>query len=335
MPTIRDVAKAAGVSHTTVSLVMNNDPRVSAPTRAKVNAIIKALDFVPDATARKLASGRTGVVAAVIPELGSAFAMQALRGIEAGLVGSGMDLQIHSGQDIHPEGSLKSRRTVIADRIFASRKADAVILVTGHTGEAVRREGAAAKIPLIALEEADACDHAVVFDNEAAGRIGIEHLLSLGRKRLAVVIGDSRHMVTQIDRLRGIQAAYAAQGLKLAELDIYHVYQHHMEEGRALWDKIWAVRPAYDAIFCAAGDMVAMGLMAGADVHGVRMPEDIALVGLDDQEASAAVGLSSIEQPMRAMGRRASELALDSMAGKLKAPVRELFQPRLILRRTA
>jgi DNA-binding LacI/PurR family transcriptional regulator len=335
MPTIRDVAKAAGVSHTTVSLVMNGDPRVSAATRAKVQAMIVALDFVPDATARKLASGRTGVLAVVIPNLGSAFAVHALRGIEAGLVGSGLDLQIHSGQDLHPEGSLKSRRTVVAERIFASRKADAVILVTGHTGEAVRREGAAAKIPLIALEESDAYDHAVLFDNVAAGKLGMEHLLGQGRKRIAVVIGDARHMTTQTARLKGIRQALAARRKKLDEQDVYPVYLHHMDEGRQLWDRLRSVRPAYDAAFCAAGDLVAMGLMAGAGDQGIALPQELALLGMDDQEAAAAVGLSTIEQPIRAMGRRASELALDAMAGKLKQPVVELFKPRLILRRTA
>lgn len=335
MPTIRDVAKAAGVSHTTVSLVMNNDPRVSAPTRVKVNEAIAAMGFVPDATARKLASGRTGVVAVVIPQLGAAFSVQALRGIEAGLVGSGMDLQIHSGLDYHAEGSLKSRRTVVAEKIFASRKADAVILVTGHTGEAVRREGAAAKIPLIAVEEADACDHLVLFDNVAAGRLGIEHLLSLGRKRIAVVLGDSRHMSTQIARLKGVKEALAAKKIKFNEQDLFTVYQHHMEEGRQLWERIHSARPAYDAIFCGAGDMVALGLMAEANAKGVRFPDDMAILGLDDQEAAAAVGLSTIEQPMRAMGRRASELALDAMAGKLKDRVEERYQPRLVLRKTA
>lgn len=335
MPTIRDVAKAAGVSHTTVSLVMNKDPRVSEPTRVKVNAAIAAMGFVPDATARKLASGRTGVLAVVIPQLGSAFGVQALRGIEAGLVGSDLDLQIHSGLDYHPEGSLKSRRTVVAEKIFASRKADAVILVTGHTGETVRREGASAKIPLIAVEESEASDHSVLFDNIAAGRLGIEHLLSLGRKRIAIVLGDSRHMITQIHRLKGIKAALAEHKIKFNEQDLFTVYQHHMEEGRQLWERIRATRPAYDAIFCGAGDMVALGLMAEASAKGVRFPEDIALLGMDDQEAAAAVGLSTIEQPMRAMGRRASELALDALAGKLKEPVIERFQPRLVLRRTA
>jgi LacI family transcriptional regulator len=335
MPTIRDVAKAAGVSHTTVSLVMNDDPRVSAPTRAKVRAIIAALGYVPDATARKLASGRTGVLAVVIPNLGSSFAALALRGIEAGLVGSGLDLQIHSGQDIHPEGSLKSRRTLVAERIFASRKADAVILVTGHTGEVVRREGASAKIPLIALEESEGCDHAVLFDNVAAGRLGMGHLLSLGRQRIAVVIGDARNMATQRARLQGIREATAAKRLKLADQDLYPVYLHHMEEGRQLWDRLRSVRPAYDAIFCAAGDLVALGLMAGASAQGIALPQDLVLLGFDDQEAAAAVGLSTIEQPIRAMGRRASELALDAMAGKLKQATVETFQPRLILRRTA
>jgi DNA-binding LacI/PurR family transcriptional regulator len=335
MPTIRDVAKAAGVSHTTVSLVMNDDPRVSAPTRAKVRGVIASLGFVPDATARKLASGRTGVLAVVIPNLGSAFAAHALRGIEAGLVGSGLDLQIHSGQDIHPEGSVKSRRTLVAERIFASRKADAVILVTGHRGEAVRREGASIKIPLIALEESEAYDHAVLFDNVAAGRLGMDHLLGLGRKRIAVVIGDARNMATQSARLKGIREALGAAGLKLAERDLYTVYQHHLEEGRQLWDRLRSVRPAYDAIFCAAGDLVAMGLMAGASAQGLELSKDLVLLGFDDQEAAAAVGLSTVEQPIRAMGRRASELALDAMAGKLKQPVVETFQPHLILRRTA
>ena len=335
MPNIRDVAKFAGVSHTTVSLVMNNDPRVSEPTRIKVKAAIAAMDFVPNSMARKLASGRTGVMAVVIPQLGSAFSVQALRGIEAGLVGSGLDLQIHSGLDYNPEGSLKSRRTVVAERIFASRQADAVILVTGHTGEKVRREGTAAKIPLIAIEESEAVDHAVLFDNAAAGRLGIEYLLGIGRKRIAVVLGDSRHMSTQISRLKGIKDAFAQKKHKFTEQDLFTVYLHSLEEGRQLWDRIRGTRPAYDAIFCAAGDMVALGLMAEANVQGVRFPEDMALLGMDDQEAAAAVGLSTLEQPMRAMGRRAAELALDAMAGKLNQMVVERYQPRLILRKTA
>jgi len=335
MPNIRDVAKAAGVSHTTVSLVMNQDPRVSEPTRLKVQAAIAALGFVPNATARKLASGRTGVLAAVIPQLASAFSVQALRGIEAGLVGSGLDLQIHSGLDYHPEGSLKSRRTTVAEKIFASRQADAVILVTGHSGETVQRDAAARKIPLVAVEESEDFDHAVLYDNVAAGRLGIEHLLSLGRKRIAVVLGDSRHMTTQIQRLKGIKEAFAAKKIKFNEQDLFTVYQHHVEEGRQLWERIHSIRPSYDAIFCAAGDMVALGLMAEANAKGVRFPEDLALMGFDDHDAAAAVGLSTIEQPMRTMGRRAAELALDALAGKLKTPVTEIFKPRLVLRRSA
>jgi LacI family transcriptional regulator len=328
---VRDVAAAAAVSVGTVSNVLNRPDKVAPATAERVLAAIEHLGFVRNDAARQLRAGRSRSIGLVVLDIRNPFFTDIARGAEERAAEMGMTLLVGSSQE-DPD-----RESAYLD-LFLEQRVSGVLLSpvadTRNRLERLRSNG----VPVV-LVDRQSKDHtfsSVAVDDVVGGRLAVRHLIDVGRRRIAYVGGPAS--IRQVaDRLRGArQAVRRADGV---ELEVLHTDALTVLAGRAAGEQI-RERPAAerpDAIF-AANDLLAIGILQALMLPGgLRVPEDIALIGYDDIDFASAsvVPLSSIRQPAGVIGRRAVELLLDESFAEDEESFetdRVLFQPELVVR---
>ncbi|HEY5877300.1 MAG TPA: LacI family DNA-binding transcriptional regulator [Nakamurella sp.] len=312
---MKDVAILAGVSVGTVSNVLNRPEAVSEITRAKVQDAISKLGWIRNETARSLRAGRSHSIGLVVMDISNPFFTDMARGVEDVMTAAGYSVLLANSAE-------QSAREDLHLEQLGRQRVSGVVLAPVGAGIRTRileQFG----IPVVLADRAgnspDMCT--VSVDDFAGGRLAAAHLLEQGHSRLAFVGGNPR--IRQVhDRHDG-----AAREVMLAGPDasLHAIATEHLDitAGRDIAAGL-ARMPETDrptGVF-AANDLVAIGLLQGLMTRGIRVPDDIAIVGYDDIEfaAAAAVPLSSIRQPRVELGRRAAELLLaeideDSEAG--------------------
>lgn len=330
--TLHDVAKAAGVSHTTVSWSLRGDPRISPATRQKVAAAAAALGYVPNEAARCLACGRTMTVAVVSPSFSPAFESEILHGIENEVE----EAHAEYGLVQFSTGGSPERNRLIHDQLLRGNKADAVICLCDPPDAELRAAYAQARKPLVLFDEEIADASTVRGDSLAGARLATALLLEGGCRRPGIVSSrtdDDGRPSCDPGRWSAFYEVCRAAGLSG---DCVQVDSYHFEGGRSLAAEI--ARRGWDGAFCAAGDMVAIGLMAGCRELGIAIPGGLRLVGYDNLTVSAMVtpALTTIAQPLEAMGRAAVDLCFELMAdGWDGRPRHRAFAPSLVRRESA
>ncbi|TGY38600.1 LacI family transcriptional regulator [Microbacterium laevaniformans] len=324
---VKDVAAAAGVSVGTVSNVLNRPEKVAAETVTRVQSAIERLGFVRNDAARQLRVGRSRAIGLVVLDTANPFFAEVARGAEERAAAE--DLAVLLGNSDH----LRDREDAYLD-LFREQRVNGVLLTpTARDAWPIERLRAAG-IPVVLV---DAEDHerrvpSVAVDDVEGGFLAAAHLLALGRRRLAFVSGPA-HVRQVADRLAGARRALDA--VSDATLEIIDVDALTVLAGRRVGDALAARAPADrpDAVFCA-NDLLAVGLLQGAAIlGGIRVPEQLALIGYDDIDfaATAVVPLSSIRQPARSIGATAVELLLETLDDP--AATRAVrFRPELVVR---
>ncbi len=331
--TINDIAKQAGVSHTTVSWVIHDDPRISRETKDKVLAVIAELKYHPNLSARSLISGKSGVIAVVTSFFSTVFELEVMRGIEAGLDGK----TDAPGVQLYSTRGSRERKDAVLRSILYGHRADAVICLSLRPDEELTAEYNDGGVPLILIEDTARGAISVRTQNHLGARLAVDHLIARGRKKIALVsgtLGDthSDNGISPQERFSGYKESLALAGLPFLAEHVAEIRDYYQEEGRDALASLLAADPKIDGIFCSAGDLVALGIIIETRARGIRVPEDIAVVGFDDTFVAPLITppLTTIRQPLRIMGRTALELALESLA---KRPVENrLFMPELIIR---
>jgi len=305
---MKDVAALAGVSVGTVSNVLNSSARVSESTTKRVLAAIDQLGWVPNESARQLRTGYSQAIGLVVLDVANPFFADVVLGAENVLYGHGYSVYI-GNSDQQPE---REERLL---RQFEQQKVRGVLLASvGSAVEAaarLRRSG----IPVVMVDRArenDSC--AVGCDDVEGGRLAVSHLIDMGHRNIAFVGGPLS--LTQVrDRRIGAETALAELG-DAYQLLLMPTSAMASRPGVAAAAEIAALpkdqRPT--AVF-AANDLLAIGLLQGFVAAGLRVPDDIALIGYDDIEfaASSAVPLSSVHQPRTEIGERAATLLIDEI----------------------
>lgn len=323
---IKDVAAHAGVSVGTVSNVLNG--RATVPgTIDRVRAAIDALGYVRNDAARQLRAGRSRSIAMVVLDVGNPFFAAVARGAEARAAEDGYVVLLgSSGQDA-------ARETAYLDQFREQRVAGALITPTDADRRGAQRLQESG-IPVVLVDEPAGEDDvsSVWVDDVEGGYLAVSHLLSQGRRRIAVVAGPSATRQVA-DRLTG--ARRAVQEVPGATLEIIEADEMTVLAGRAVGEQLRGTPERPDAVF-ATNDLLAVGLLQALTLLGdVRVPEDIALIGYDDIDfaAAAVVPLSSIRQPATALGYTAVDLLLRQLDNELAPSEREVrFQPELVVR---
>lgn len=328
---VRDVASAAGVSVGTVSNVLNQPEKVSPATVARVQAAIARLGFVRNDAARQLRAGRSRSIGLVVPDAGNPFFADVARGAEARADDAMLAVLLgNSDEDPAREDDYLA--------LFREQRVNGVLITpaSDDIDKLVSMQAAGVPVVLVDHEVAGSTFCSVSVDDVEGGFLAAQHLLEIGRRRLAFVGGPGS--IAQVaHRLEGAQRAVDA--VAGATLEVVRMPALTVLHGRAAGEEIAgrteSARP--DAIF-AANDLLAVGLLqALAMSRALRVPEDIALIGYDDIDfaAAAVVPLSSIRQPARLIGRTAVELLLRSISdpdGDYERSVR--FRPELIVRQS-
>ncbi|GAA3879159.1 LacI family DNA-binding transcriptional regulator [Leifsonia kafniensis] len=326
---VRDVAALAAVSVGTVSNVMNHPDKVSPITVARVQDAIKSLGFVRNDAARQLRAGHSTSLGLVVLDAANPFFAELARGAENRAMEEGFTVLVGNSDE-------KPEREALYLDLFEEQRVHGVLIAP--FGDAIPRleQLKARGTPAVLVDRG--VDHpgfsSVSVDDEAGGYLAAEHLLSIGRRRLAFV-GGSMQLRQVVDRLAGAQRAVAevaGASLEVIETDSLTV-RAGREAGDDIRNRAAADRP--DAIF-AANDLLAMGLLQALMKNAtVSVPGDIALIGYDDIAfaEAAVVPLSSIRQPSELIGYTAVQLLLrEAEDGADFVHEQVLFQPELIVR---
>ncbi|HEY3551139.1 MAG TPA: LacI family DNA-binding transcriptional regulator [Gaiellaceae bacterium] len=324
---IADVAARAGVGVATVSRVLNGRVGVRSSTRERVVEAIEALNYRPSSLARSLSLQRTMVVATLLPWFTNPSAVQRVRGIVEGISGSAYDLMVF---DIESEDRQR-RAFELFDR---GDRADGLLVVSTLPPEAEVERLRAADIPCVLIDAVHPSFPSIAVDDVAGGEIATRHLLELGHRRIALV-GDPPpefRFDWSRDRTRGYERALAAAGIEARDA--------YVREGtrlphvaRAIATELLSLPERPTAVF-AASDTQAIGVLEAARGLGIDVPRELSVVGFDDVEVAAYVGLTTVRQPLLESGRRGAKLLLDVLAGRTVAPLRELLPLELVVRGT-
>ncbi|MHA6513164.1 LacI family DNA-binding transcriptional regulator [Tessaracoccus sp. Z1128] len=312
-PTLEDVARFAGVSRATVSRVVRRDPNVASVTAAKVDAAVAELGYVPNASARSLATGRSNTLAMVVPEPDSRvfsdpFFGLAVAGINAGLAGTDMQL-------VMVFASRPDRSGAVVDFLLEGRVAGAII-VSHHRSDGLVAAAASLPIPTVFLGAPLLRDPAqrayfVDTDNLAGARLAAERMLATGVRRPATVAGPL-DMAAALDRLSGWRQALEAAGLEVA---VAHG-DYTRESGARAAGELLDADPTIDGIF-AASDLMAQGVMDTLRARGIRIGDEVKVIGFDDFESAAHTNppLTTIANPAVELGRQATLMVLSLVEG--------------------
>lgn len=306
--TLGDVAARAGVSISTASKALNDRGDVSAKTRARVQAIAEELSFTPNAMARGLLAGRTGTVGLLTSDLEGRFMIPILMGAEDAFGAGRINVFLCDarGDAIREQHHLRE---------LLSRRVDGIIVV-GRQTDPRPSLGQDIPVPVVYAyaPSDDPSDLSLTPDNDAGGRLAIEHLLSCGRRRIAHISGDPAYAAAQ-DRLAGARAALGEAGLELVGEPMFSEWTEHW--GRDAAAMLLQRHPDIDAIFCGS-DQIARGALDSARDLGRTVPDDLAVIGYDNWEVlatNARPELTSIDANLQQLGRQAALRVFDAIDG--------------------
>lgn len=324
---VRDVADHAGVSIGTVSNVLNHPEKVAHDTVARVQASIERLGFVRNDAARQLRAGRSRTIGLVVLDLRNPFFTEVARGAEERAAAHGLSVLVANSDE-------KNEREATHLDLFEQQRAFGVLVtpVAENMPRLALMRDRGIPTVLVDRESHDPTFASVAVDDVEGGRLATEHLLSLGRRRLAFVGGPVS--IRQVaDRLAGAQSAAAAAGASIEYIgtDALTVDEGR-RAGRRILDRPAVNRP--DAVF-GANDLLALGVLQSLVMTGdARVPEDIALIGYDDIDfaAAAVIPLSSVRQPAALIGSTAVDLLLDLRGDHTHPREHVIFRPELVVR---
>jgi DNA-binding LacI/PurR family transcriptional regulator len=325
---LKDVAARAGVSIKTVSNVVHDYEHVAADTRARVQRAIEELGYRPNLSARNLRAGRSGLIALAVPELVSPYFAELTAAVIAAAREHAITVLVEdTGGDADTELRIASGLgTPLLDGVILSplRLDKAALLARPRA------------VPLVLLGERDyelACDH-VLMDSVAAAREATAHLVGLGRRRIAALGAQADpRMATARQRLRGYADALADAGLPADPALTPPVVSYHRADGAAGLHRLLALADPPDAVLCF-NDLLALGVLRAAYECGLRVPQDLAVVGIDDiEEASYAIpSLTTIAPDRAGLAREAVAALVARITGGPGEPARRLVGHRLIIR---
>ncbi|NCT91788.1 LacI family transcriptional regulator [Cellulomonas sp. APG4] len=325
---IEDVARAAGVSTATVSRALRGLPNVTPATRARVREVATALGYVASPSAASLASGRTRTIGLISPWINRWFFANVIEGAERTLRAQGFDVLLYTF-DIR-----RRRGRPRVDPDVLRRRVDGVLIV----GLPLEQDEMDALVgldrPLVCVGWGGSGQVTVRLDDVAAGYEATAHLVGLGHRRIAHVTGapgDVAPMSPPVGREAGWRAAMAEAGLA-AGSDLEVPGNFDLAGGRDATSHLLEHVPDLTAIF-AASDEMAMGAVLAVRRAGLRVPEDVSVIGIDGHDLAELAGLTTIAQDAGAQGARAAELVLEMIAGG--APDDETIAPTQLVERSS
>jgi len=328
MPTIKDVAVSAGVSIATVSHVINGTRFVSDELKQRVLSAMEALDYRPNTLARGLRSGRTRTIGIIVPDASNMFFAEIGRAIE--------DIGFENGYSVivcNSDNNLDKQRSYIDTLI--TKQIDGIIFISAGAPDAELEPLKQAGIPIVVADREIPPGQAdvVLIDNELGGYLATQHLIELGHTRIACIAGPT-NLNPSAGRITGFFRALHEHGLS-APPDWVISGDFQIESGDACMARLLASDLPPSAVF-VCNDMMAIGAMGAIRRQGLRVPEDISVVGFDNIALSKAVypPLTTVRQPIAEIAASICSMLFIRMdaQGEIPAQQRVVLEPDLVIR---
>jgi len=325
--TMREIAKIAGVSHMTVSRALYNDPRIREETKKRILDLADKLNYRPVARARPFASRKSNLIGLVVSDISNPFCAELARGIEDKAHEEGYNV-IFCSTDNKPE------RMESYVHLMMDAGVDAFIFASTRLREPVVEKLIDERFPLVLVNRklrGETCNYVVLNNMKGAYEI-TEHLINLGYRKIAIITGPS-NFFTGLERLKGYQQALKDHGI---EFDDNYVIQGYFtrEMGYKGTKELLTMEERPEAIF-AGNDYVAMGVIDAVEELGLRIPEEIALVGFDDTAfaSNQRIRLTTVSQRTYEMGNLGVQILIDYIERKeTDYTHRVVLEPRLVIR---
>ena len=333
--TMQTVAELAGVSAMTVSRALKGDAAVSKETRGRILKIVEETGYVPDATARFFATGRSGFVAALVPSLNNSNFADTVRGMSEIFDIAGLQMLLGD-----TEYSLEREENLV--RAFLRRRPEAIILTGGVHTQPARTMLDRAEAPIVETWDLPRrpLGDVVGFSNEKAGAAITRYLYEKGRRRIGFIGGEPNGDVRGAQRRRGFEQAARELGLPAERIVAKGKPPISMAHGADALDAMLKAWPDVDAIVCVS-DLSAFGVLAECQRRGLDVPGRIAIAGFGDFEVARCCHprLTTVAVDCAGIGRRAAEVALAALEAKIhnapRKPATTRVEFRVVPRETA
>ena len=330
--TIKDIARQAGVSETTVSLSFQEGSRISERTRKKVLRIAQEMNYVRNAVASDLRAGRTRIIGFIVNDITGSFYNIMSRAASEVANGRGYQL-IYAETGWSPEKAIESTKTLIAKRV------EGILLCLCEKERVSLELIKQTRVPHILVDTApDFYDGPYVINDEVAiGEIAGKHLVDMGCSRIAF-FNASEQMASFSAfklQLRGFKSALKRAKLPFSDDDVVHA-GISIEKGASAFSRALKKKPRYDGILCV-NDYVAYGVMEEAEKHGIVVGRDLAVVGIDNLEYSglSRISLTSMSTDYREMITIATTELIDGIESGKPSALHQLIEPNLVVRESS
>lgn len=330
---LEDIAKLAGVSKSTVSRVINDDERVRDTTREKVQAVIDAQGYSPNLNARALVTNRTQTIAVVISNNISMFFDTShyfpsiLRGISEASIQRDYAMLLMLGA--HNEDDVRFTRRIIRNQML-----DGVVLVSPAIGHPIIQEMLDTNTTFVSADRIDIDNdnvNYVTVENVESTRTAINHLITLGRRRILMIAGD-KEIVDTHDRILGYKLALSDAGISF-DPNLLVIDKYNTRAGYEAITRVLNAEIAFDGVF-ASQENIAVGAMNALFDRGIQIPQDVSLVAFDDlvEGKGGQIGISTMRQPVVEKGRQLCHTLIDLIEGDVSAPIRKALPTELVIR---
>lgn len=325
---IKDIARLARVSHSTVSRALRESPLVNPETAEKIRRIASESGFRASAVARSLATSRTNTIGVVVTSIDDPFVAEVVKGIEDEAI-------LHDYSVFLANCHADPGRELKVVHSFEDRRVDGIVVTASRVGALYAPVLERMHIPIVLLNNQHPSHfaHSILIDNFEGSRQAVAHLVALGHRRIAY-IGDRFGHGSDSERFSGYRAALDEADIPFQPNLVVHG-DGKAEGGRRAMESLLAARPQPTAVFCY-NDMTAIGALKTIRDRGLRTPEDISLVGFDDLPLGLYLDppLTTVRQPKQDMGRMAMQALLKLIAGN-EAEQNVRVAGELIIRRSA
>jgi LacI family transcriptional regulator len=326
--TIREVAKAAGASVSTISAALNNSDYVSAEMRSRIEEAIKTLKYRPNDLARGLRLQKTHSIAIVVPDLSNNFYIELVRGAKDYAASANYTVLIGDSRE-----SWEEERNYLDS--FHRRRVDGIVRVPAIDALKEKRKPDLGNLPIVYADRypltRDTHIGRVGIDNRRAADSATRYLISLGHRKIAIITGDASSG-TSVDRLDGFLQALRSAGIR-PDRSMIHRGHNDMESGHVHTIQLLTSTDRPTAIFCT-NNMMALGALAAIQEIGLTCPDEISLLGFDDFYWATLLRprLTVVRQPAREVGMIAARMLIDHLEGRPSVPSPTLLATQLMVR---
>ena len=325
--TIKEIAKVANVSYATVSRALSGSSEIGEATRERILKLCDEMNYIPNSVARSMVKKRTNTIGVIAASINNPFMSELIESLEISARERGDSLMVcNSAYDLDLEKRQFS--------LLLGRRVDGIVVIPAGSETADNLSKYPTDIPVVYVSEnlQDGKGNFVAIDNAAGARMGVEYLHSLNHNHI-LYLGRRSGSRTHMLRANGVKNACKKLGIQVEFKDNTSSQKSSIAAGHQLALEYFAENSGCTAIFCAT-DALALGVMQAADEKGLKIPEDISLLGFDNISFTALprIGISTVEQPKDLMAEAAIEILIDNIEKDTEGFCSRSIAPRLVER---